>query len=203
MDTEPQQSEPQQPRLKLHEAWYLVLARGLVEGALAVIYFIDGVQSPVDLAVFCGVVIGAGSLLELALAYRLPGHAFRSILVFTGLTGLVIGGFLVQRVFGDDVTLALLIVTTGLWVALRGFASLWLGLSIVSGTFDRAVPTAAGLAGLLVGGWAMIWYDPLTANNFVWAISLYGGLSVLVHLLVALRLRAEHQRALARAEGAS
>lgn len=181
---------------KLRDSWYLVLARGLVEGALVIIYFAASIQSRADLGIFLGFVVAVGSLLELSMAWRLPGHAFRGILIFTGLSGLAIGGFLLVRAFTADMTLPLLIVFTGLWVALRGFASLWLGLSIVSGTFDRIVPTLAGLVGLVVGGWAMIWYDPETADNFVRAISLFGALSVVVHLLVALRMRGEHQRVL-------
>ncbi len=178
---------------KLHEIWGLVLVRGLLEGALAVIYFKPAFQSAGALAAFVSTVILGGGLLELVMAYRLRGHTFRSILIFTGLSSVLLGGFILMRLYLNlPVTLALLVVLTGLWVALRGFAALWLGLSIVEGTFDRAVPVTAGLLGLVVGG-AGLWLE-VELSLFVALISIYGLGSLLVHLLVALRMRAEHRR---------
>lgn len=184
---------------KLHEIWRSVLLRGLIEGTLVAVYFIPGVRSIEALMAFVAAVIFSGSLVELIVAYRLGSHPFRSILAFMGLAGMVIGGFLfVRLVFDLSVTQGLLVVMAGLWVALRGFAALWLGLSIVSGTFDRAVPSAAGLLGLL-GGAVLLWME-MERSVLVGLLAIYGAGSFLVHVLVALRMRAEHKRRLAGSE---
>lgn len=181
---------------KLADVWGFVLLRGLVEGALIVLFFVPFLQEVGPLALFITAVLCGGSLIELVMAYRLPGHAFRSILIFIGVTGLMIGGFIFFFYgFAEGrVTLALLVTMMALWVSLRGFAALWLGLSIVSGTFERAVPTVAGLVGLGVGTVALLFFTPESSQPLVRLLSLYGLGSVIVHLLVALRMRRDRRR---------
>lgn len=184
---------------KLHDIWWTVLLRGLIEGTLVSAYFLPVAQSIEVLTTFVAVVVLGGSLIELAVAYWLGSHPFRNILVFTGLAGAAIGGFLfIRPIFDLSITQGLLMVMVGLWVALRGFAALWLGLSIVSGTFDRAVPTVAGLLGLL-GGTVLLLME-MERSVFVALIALYGAGSFLVHVLVALRMRVEKKRRLAGSE---
>lgn len=184
---------------KLHEIWRSVLLRGLIEGTLVAVYFLPATQSIEALTAFVAAVVFSGSLLELAVAYRLGGHPFRSILIFTGLAGAAIGGFLfIRLIFDLSITQDLLMVMVGLWVALRGFAALWLGLSIVSKTFDRAVPSVAGLLGL-IGGAVLLWME-MERSVFVALLALYGAGSFLVHILVALRMWAEQKRRLAGSE---
>lgn len=184
---------------KLHEIWRTTLLRGLIESTLVAVYFLPIAQSLEILAAFLAAVVFSGSLLELAVAYRLGDHPFRNILVFTGLAGAAIGGFLfIRLVFDLSITQDLLMVMVGLWVALRGFAALWLGLSIVSKTFDRAVPSIAGLLGL-IGGTVFLWLE-MERSVFVALLAFYGAGSFLVHILVAFRMRAEQKRRMAGSE---
>ncbi len=182
---------------KLADNWMLVLLRGLIEGLFIVLYFVPGLESVPALTVFAAGVVAGGSVIELIMAMRLPGHAFRGILLFSGVVGLCIAAFLFYAYPG---TTDLFVVVGGLWVALRGFAALWLGLSIVEGTFDRAVPMVAGVVGLLAGAWAMIFLT-VEVPALVNLVAFYGAVSLVVHLLVALRMRSEEQRLLASQEG--
>lgn len=181
---------------KLFDVWGFVLLRGLIEGALLLLFFFSVFYEVGPLALFLIVVLLGGSLVELIMARRLRGHAFRNILLFVGLSGLLIAGFVSYNYFFSKalVTLTLLVVMAGLWVAVRGFAALWLGLSIVSGTFERAVPIVAGLLGLGVGFAALLFFSPDEPTTFVRLLSLYGLGSLVVHVLVALRMRRDRRR---------
>ena len=181
---------------KLSDVWSFVLLRGLIEGALVLVFFIGALHKIGPMTFFIALTLGGGSLVELAMAYRLAGHAFRRILVFTGFTGLLIAGFIMYNYFFAEavVTLTLLVVMMGLWVAARGFAALWLGLSIVAGTFERGVPVGAGLLGLGIGFAALLFFSPQSVTPFVRLLSLYGLGSIIVHLLVAFRMRRDRRR---------
>jgi len=183
---------------KLFDVWGFVLLRGLFEGALAVLFFFDVFygEDVGPLSRFIMVVLLGGSLIELFMARRLRGHAFRSILIFVGGSGLAISCFILYNFFFSQalVTLNLLVVMMGLWVAVRGFAALWLGLSIVAGTFDRAVPVGAGLLGLAAGFAALLFFSPEESAWFVRLLSLYGLGSLGVHLAVAFRMRRRGRR---------
>lgn len=181
---------------KLSDLWGAVLLRGLIEGALVALFFLPSLQDIGPLALFVTAVLVGGSLVELTMAYRLPGHAFRSILLFVGITGLMIGGFIFYFYgFSEgQVTLTLLVTMMALWVAVRGFAALWLGLSIVSGTFERIVPVVAGLVGLGLGLAALLFFSPESTQPLVHLLSLYGLGSVIIHLLVAFRMRRGRRR---------
>jgi hypothetical protein len=190
---------------KLSGVWGFVLLRGLIEGALLLTFLLSALYAVGPLALFIAAVLVGGSLVELAMAYRLSGHAFRNILVFVGLSGLMIAAFILYNYFfvsGKKVTLDLLVVMMGLWVAVRGFASFWLGLSIVSGTFERAVPIGAGLVGLGVGFAALTSFKPEEPAWFVRLLALYGLISLVVHLLVAFRMRRDRRRVELEAERA-
>lgn len=181
---------------KLFDVWRSVLLRGLFEGALAVLALFGMFYEVGPLARFIIIVLLGGSLVELVMAHRLRGHAFRNILIFVGGSGLLIAGFILYNFFFAEalVTLNLLVVMMGLWVAVRGFAALWLGLSIVAGTFERAVPVGAGLLGLAVGFAALLFFSPDESTWFVRLLSLYGLGSLAVHLAVALRMRRDRRR---------
>ena len=170
---------------KLADIWPLVLLRGLLALALVLVVFIPSDFLLPLLGLLFGIVLVVGGLLELLMGYRLSGHPFRGILFFTGLTSTLIGVFLL---YYYPANMALLVVTTGLWVALRGFAALWLGLSIVSGTFDRLLPAGAGLAALLLGTSAMIWLNP-PSNVFANLVAVYALGAGLIQAVVAFRLR--------------
>jgi uncharacterized membrane protein HdeD (DUF308 family) len=181
---------------KLSDVWSFVLLRGLIEGALLLVVFFGKFYHVGPLALFIGGTLLGGSLIELAMAHQLRGHAFHPILMFTGLTGLGIAGFILYNYFFASavVTLELLVVMMGLWVAARGFGALWLGLSIVVGGFDRAVPVGAGLVGLGVGFAALLFFTPEEPTWFVRSLSLYGLGSLVVHVLVARRMRRDRRR---------
>ena len=181
---------------KLSDVWSFVLLRGLFEGALLTAVFFGAFYRVGPLALLIGSTLLGGSLVELAMARQLRGHAFHSILMFTGLTGLGIAGFILYNYFFASavVTLELLVVMVGLWVAARGFGALWLGLSIVVGGFDRAVPVGAGLVGLGAGFAALLFFSPEEPTWFVRSLSLYGLGSLVVHLLLARRMRRDRRR---------
>ncbi|PSQ82171.1 MAG: hypothetical protein BRD46_00235 [Bacteroidetes bacterium QS_8_68_15] len=181
---------------KLSDVWSFVLLRGLFEGALLTAVFFGALYRVGPLALLIGSTLLGGSLVELAMAHRLRGHPFRSILIFTGVTGLMIAGLILYNYqFAEaQVTLNLLVVMMGLWVAARGFAALWLGLSIVTGGFDRAVPVGAGLVGLSAGFAALMFFSPEEPAWFVRLLSLYGLGSLVVHLLLARRMRRDRRR---------
>lgn len=193
------------PTPKLSDVWVHVLLRGLIEGALVLVFFIGALHDVGPLALFIALTLSGGSLVELAMAHRLRGHAFRGILLFTGITGLMIGGFILYNYFFAEavVTLTLLVVMMGLWVAVRGFAALWLGLSIVAGTFERAVPVGAGLLGLGVGFAALLFFSPESEATFVRLLSLYGLGSIIVHVMVAVRMRRDRRRLEQSAQGSA
>ena len=170
---------------KLGDIWHLVLLRGLLALALVLVVFIPNDALLSILGLLFGGVLVVGGLLELLMGYRLPGHPFRGILIFTGLTSTLIGAFLL---YYYPANMALLVVTTGLWVALRGFAALWLGLSIVSGTFDRLMPVGAGLAALTLGASAMIWLNP-PSSVYANLVAVYALGAGLIQIVVAFRLR--------------
>lgn len=126
------------------------------------------------------------------MARGLRGHAARSILRFAGTTGLMIAGFILYNYFFAQavVTLKLLVVMMELWVAVRGFAGLWLGLSITSpDALDRGMPVGAGLLGLGAGFAALLFFSPEAPTPFVRLLSLYGLVALLVQSLAAFRLR--------------
>lgn len=175
---------------KLADIWLLVLLRGLIEGSLLLMFFFPEAQSVEGISVFFGATLLGGSLVELVMAWRLPGHPFRGILVFVGVAGSVVGAFLL---YNFPATMNLLWLMTGLWVALRGFAALWLGLSIVSGTFDRLVPALAGLLGLLVGAYAMI-FMRAEPQTYILLIAAYAFGAAVIHIVVALRMGLEERR---------
>jgi hypothetical protein len=181
---------------KLFDVWRLVLVRGLFEGAFVVLALFGVFYEVGPLARFIMTVLLGGSLVELFMARRLWGHPFRSILLFVGGSGLLIGLFITYNFFFAEalVTLKLLVVMIGLWVAVRGFAALWLGLSIVVGTFERAVPVGAGLLGLALGFAALLFFTPEEPTLFVRLLSLYGLGSLGVHLAVAVRMRRQGRR---------
>ena len=181
---------------KLFDVWGFVLLRGLIEGALLLTFFFEVFYQAGPLALFIALSLAGGSLVELAMARRLAGHAFRGILLFTGLTGLMIAGVILYAYFfaEAEVTLTLLVVMIGLWVSVRGFAALWLGLSIVAGTFERGVPLGAGLLGLGIGFAALLFFSPESETPFVRLLSLYGLGSIIVHLMVAFRMRRDRRR---------
>jgi len=164
---------------KLSDVWSFVLLRGLFEGALLTAVFFGAFYRVGPLALLIGSTLLGGSLVELAMAHQLRGHPFRSILIFTGVTGLMIAGLILYNYqFAEaQVTLNLLVVMMGLWVAARGFAALWLGLSIVTGGFDRAVPVGAGLVGLSAGFAALMFFSPEEPTWFVRAFALRSGLA--------------------------
>jgi uncharacterized membrane protein HdeD (DUF308 family) len=181
---------------KLSGVWSFVLLRGLFEGALLTAVFFGAFYRVGPLALLIGSTLLGGSLVELAMAHQLRGHPFRSILIFTGVTGLMIAGLILYNYqFAEaQVTLNLLVVMMGLWVAARGFAALWLGLSIVTGGFDRAVPVGTGLVGLSAGFAALMFFSPEEPTWFVRLLSLYGLGSLVVHLLLARRMRRDRRR---------
>ena len=170
---------------KLGDIWHLVLLRGFLALALVLAVFIPNDALLSILGLLFGGVLVVGGLLELLMGHQLPGHPFRGILIFTGLTSMLIGAFLL---YYYPANMALLVVTTGLWVALRGFAALWLGLSIVSGTFDRLLPAGAGLAALILGASAMIWLNP-PSNVYANLVAVYALGAGLIQIVVAFRLR--------------
>ena len=162
-----------------------MLLRGLLDIALVLPYLQGAYEDRKEAALLIGGVMLVGGLLELLMFFWLRGHAFQGILRLTGIAGVLIGIFLL---FIEPVTPQLLLVTTGLWLAVRGFAALWLGLSIVERPLDRALPVLAGLGSALVGVAAMVAPAPRLAL-LIPAMAAYGAGSAFLHTVVALRIR--------------
>lgn len=162
-----------------------MLLRGLLDGALVLPFLLEGYREREEVALLVGGIMLGGGLLELAMFYLLRGHPFQGILRLTGIAGVLIGGFLLLI---KPVTVQLLLVTPGLWLTVRGFAALWLGLSIVERPLDRAIPVAAGLVSALFGVAAMVALPP-ELDLILTIIAVYGAGSAFLHAVVALRMR--------------
>ena len=169
---------------KLYRIWWLVLLRGLVEGALALPLLMPELRTEATLTRLVAGTALAGGFLEMCMFFVLRDHAFRPMLRLFGLSGVFIGSLMF---FLQPLTLAMLLVGTGLWIAIRGFTALWIGLSIVDRPLDRWIPAAAGLLSLLFG-LTLLWLD-VPFETFAFMISIYALGSTLAHLAVAIRMR--------------
>lgn len=185
---------------KLHTIWWMVLLRGLVEGLLVAPYVAGVLHLPEQLTLYVPAVILGGGLIELAMFVWLRGHPFRGILRLVALGSVALGLFLLWQ--HPETTLGMLVVLTGLWMAVQGFAALWLGLSIVNHPYIRAVAVLAGTGSALFGVVAMLWLPP-HAGPFIVVLAAYGVGSLALHVVVALRMRADRRRVLAEERAAA
>lgn len=162
-----------------------MLLRGLLDAALIIPYLQDNYGERRGVALLVGGIMLGGGLLELLMFYWMRKHPFQGILRLTGFAGVLIGIFLLLI---EPVTVQLILVASGLWLAVRGFAALWLGLSIVERPLDRAIPVAAGLGSALIGVAAMVALPP-DLGLILAIIAAYGAGSAFLHTVVALRMR--------------
>lgn len=173
--------EPERP--KLIRIWHLVLLRALVEGLLLLPFLRPDLQALQPATwVIAGAALGGG-VLELLMYWRMRGHPFQGILRFNGIVGLIAGVVLLTA---TQFTIHFLIFVVGVWITLRGFAGLWLGLSIIERPLDRAIPAGAGLVAVGFGVWLM-WLQ-VGVETFALLLFVYGLGSTLMHLALGLRI---------------
>lgn len=182
-------------RPKLTNIWWLVLLRGFVDGALALPLFGMWPADLHSLTVLVAFVTLVGGVLELAMYGMMRGHRFQGILRLMGVADVLLGLglYVIPGLIDYSVTPAFLLVLSGMWIATRGFAVLWLGLSIVNHPYIRIVSVLPGFAALAAGA-AMMLFLPPTLNIIVYMICGYGIGSSLLHIVVALRMRIDRYR---------
>lgn len=186
-------------RNKLAPMWWLVLLRGLVDGALLLPFFEAEWRVLEPLTQLIAVTALVGAALELAMLLWMREHAFRGVIRLFLLADAALGLFLW---FAQPVTPALLLVAVGIWLGARSFGVLWLGLSIVKHPYLRAIPAGAGGLGMLVAVVAMLWLDPVT-QTVVRLAAAYGAVAVVLHVVIALRMLADKRRLAREARAAS
>ena len=189
----------QESRNKLAPMWWLVLLRGLVDGALLIPFFEAEWRGLEPLTQLVAVTALVGAALELAMLLWMREHEFRGIIRLFLLGDAALGLFLW---FAQPVTPALLLVAVGIWLGARSLGVLWLGLSIVKHPYLRAVPVGAGGLGMLVAVVAMLWLDPVT-KTVVQLAAAYGAAAVVLHVVIALRMLADKRRLAREARAAS
>ena len=177
-------------RPKLTNIWWLVLIRGFVDGALALPLFGMWPHDLDALTVLVAFVTLVGGVLELAMYAMMRGHRFQGILRLMGVADVLLGLglYVIPGLIDYSVTPAFLLVLSGMWIATRGFAVLWLGLSIVNHPYIRIVSVLPGIAALAAGA-AMMLFLPPTLSIIVYMICGYGVGSFLLHIVVAVGRR--------------
>lgn len=187
-------------RRKLHTIWWMVLLRGLIEGLLAAPFFVAALRVPEHLTLAVPALMLGGGLVELAMFVWLREHPFRNILRLLALGSVALGLYLLWS--HPETTVGMLVVLTGLWMVLRGFAALWLGLSIVRHPYIRAASVVGGLGAAGFGATAMLFLAP-SVSTFALFLLLYATAGGVMHIIIALRMRADKRRVLAEERAAS
>ncbi len=144
-------------RVRLAQLWWLMLLRGLVPGALALLLFAAPALTLREAAWAVAAVVLLGSALELAVAVQLRGVMPRGSLWITGLAGLAVSGLVLSAA---ATTLALLLLIVGTWLGVRALTSLWMALSMEPSGGDRLLPLAMALLSGTVGVALMFWTTP-------------------------------------------
>lgn len=175
---------------KLVRIWWLVCLRGLFDVTFAAPFFWPFLREVNTLTALVALTTLIGGLLELVMYWRMRGHTFQGVLRLIGAADVLLGTVLF---FIAPVTLALLLVLTGLWIGVRSFAVLWLGLSIVAHPYLRLIPAGAGVLGIIGAGIAMLFLED-ALWPFVLLLLAYAAVSVPLHLLIGLRMRREWPR---------
>ena len=185
---------------KLHTIWWMVLLRGLVEGLLVAPFFIAPLRAPAELTLAVPAIMLLGGLVELAMFVWLRDHPFRAILRLLALGSVALGLYLLWS--HPDTTVGMLVVLTGLWMVLRGFAALWLGLSIVKHPYIRAAAVLGGVGAAGFGATAMLFLAP-SVSAFALFLLIYAVAGGAMHIIIALRMRADKRRVLAEERAAA
>lgn len=165
--------------------WGLVLVRGLVPGALALLLVAVPDLSLHAAAWATAVAVLLESAVDLAAALRLRGVMPRGTLWATGLTGVAVTGLALAAA---TTTLVLLLIIAGAWLCVRGLAALWVALSMPRATLDYVLPLAVAALSIALGVLLMFWtgleVGSLRTPAVVYAAG-YGGL----HVVAAWRVR--------------
>lgn len=177
---------------KLYSIWWIVLLRGAVEAGLMAPFWVEPLQSTPMLGLYVAAVVLGTGLLDVMMLLWMRGHTFQGILRLIAFSSIAFGGYLFVV---QPTLLGKLLWFTGLWMAVRGFAGLWLGLSIVRHPYVRWTTIMAGLASVLSGMAAMLWLPP-QMHVYLLLVAVYVAGSVVAHAVVAARMRRDRRRVL-------